>query len=77
MSRHNPQRWTKTDLSQFEFVAEGNEKADELAKEGAMLDEGYMAGSKGKDSSAREGGGVRSAAVCSQLSVSGGGMERL
>ena len=31
-------------MSQFErFVAEGNEKADELAKAGAMLDEGFMA----------------------------------
>ena len=33
----------KKEMSQFEkFVAEGNEKADELAKEGAMLDEGFM-----------------------------------
>ena len=32
----------KKDMSQFEkFVTEGNEKADELAKEGAMLDEGF------------------------------------
>ena len=31
-------------MSQFErFVTEGNEKADELAKAGAMLDEGFMA----------------------------------
>ena len=34
----------KKKMSQFEkFVAEGNEKVDELAKEGAMLDEGFMA----------------------------------
>ena len=34
----------KKDVSQFEkFVTEGNEKADELAKAGAMLDEGYVA----------------------------------
>ena len=34
----------KTDTSQFErFVTEGNEKADEMAKAGAMLDEGCMA----------------------------------
>ena len=34
-------------MSQFEkFVAEGNEKADELAKAGAMLDEGFMAEAK-------------------------------
>ena len=31
-------------MSQFEkFVTDGNEKADELAKAGAMLDEGFMA----------------------------------
>ena len=34
----------KKNMSHFEkFVTEGNEKADELAKAGAMLDEGYMA----------------------------------
>ena len=34
----------KKDMSHFEkFVTEGNEKADELAKEGALLDEGFMA----------------------------------
>ena len=34
----------KTHMSQFErFVTEGDEKADELAKAGAMLDEGFMA----------------------------------
>ena len=39
----------KKDMSHFEkFVTEGNEKADELAKEGAMLDEGFMAGARAK-----------------------------
>ena len=34
----------KTEMSQFEkFVTEGNEKADELAKAGAKLDEGFVA----------------------------------
>ena len=34
-------------MSQFEkFVAEGNEKADELAKAGAMLDEGFLTEAK-------------------------------
>ena len=34
----------KKNMSQFErFVTEGNEKADELAKAGAMLDEGFTA----------------------------------
>ena len=37
----------KNNMSQFEkFVTEGNEKADELAKAGAMPDEGYMAEAK-------------------------------
>ena len=35
-------------MSHFEkFVMEGNEKADELAKAGAMLDEGIMAEVRG------------------------------
>ena len=34
----------KEDMSQFEkFVTEGNEKADDLARAGATLDEGFMA----------------------------------
>ena len=34
----------KEKMTQFErFVTEGNEKADELAKAGAMMDEGFMA----------------------------------
>ena len=34
----------KKEMSHFEkFVIEGNEKADALAKAGAMLDEGFMA----------------------------------
>ena len=39
----------KKDMSDFEkFVPEGNEKADELAKEGAMLDEAFMAEARAK-----------------------------
>ena len=34
----------KKEMSHFEnFVTEGNEKADELSKAGAILDEGFMA----------------------------------
>ena len=34
----------KEEMMQFErFVTEGNEKADELAKAGAMMDDGFMA----------------------------------
>ena len=53
------------------------EKVDELAKEGAMLDEGIHGGSKSKDSPAGARRGVCSLAVRSQLSLFGGGMERL
>ena len=36
-------------MSYFEkFVTVGNEKADELAKEGAMLDEGFMVETRAK-----------------------------
>ena len=39
----------KKEMSHFEkFVAEGNEKADELAKEGALLEEGFMAQTRAK-----------------------------
>ena len=37
------------EMSHFQkFVTEGNEKADALAKEGAMLDEGFMAEARAK-----------------------------
>ena len=39
----------KVNMSQFEkFVTEGNEKADDLAKAGAMLDEGFIAEARAK-----------------------------
>ena len=39
----------KKEMSYFDnFVTEGNEKADELAKKGAMLDEGFMAEARAK-----------------------------
>ena len=50
----------KKKMSQFEkFVAEGNEKADELAKEGAMLNEGFMAETRAKTVQQEREGGVR------------------
>ena len=58
------------------FVTEGNEKADELAKAGAMLDEGFMAEARAKTMQ-QEREGVCSSEVRSQLSLFGGGMERL
>ena len=39
----------KKEMSQFEkFVAEGKGKADELAKAGAMFDQGFMAETRAK-----------------------------
>ena len=70
----------KKEMSQFEkFVNEGNEEADELATAGAMLDEGFMAETTAKTVQ-EERETERSAcsfAVCGQLSLLGGGMERL
>ena len=41
------QKKERKNMSQFErFVVAGNEKADELAKAGAMLDEGFMTEAK-------------------------------
>ena len=41
-------RTKKEKMTQFErFVTEGDEKADELAKAGGMLDEGFMAEVRG------------------------------
>ena len=73
----------KKDMSQFEkFVAKGNEKADELAKAGTMLDEGFMAEARAKTvqqerERERERSSGCSFAVCSQLSLLDGGMGRL
>ena len=67
----------KKEVSYFEkFVTEGNEKADELGKEGAMLDEGFMAEVRAKTVQ-QERRSVRSFAVCSQLSLFGGRIEGL
>ena len=68
----------KKEMSHFEkFVTEGNEKVDELATEGAMLDEGFYGGSKSKDNAAGARRGVCSLAVCSQFSLLSGRMEGL
>ena len=43
MLKRTAQKKDKKDMSPFEkFVTDGHEKADELAKAGAMLDEGFM-----------------------------------
>ena len=64
-------------MSHFEkFVTEGIEKADEFAKAGAMLDEGFMAEARAKTVQ-QDRRSVRSLAACSQLSLFSGRMEGL
>ena len=58
------------------FVTEGNEKADELATEVAMLDGGFMAQVRAKMVQ-QERRSARSLAVGCQFSLFGGTMERL
>ena len=67
----------KKEMSHFDrFVTEGNEKTDELTKEGAMMDWGYMAEVRAKKVQ-QERRGICSLAVRSQFSLLGGGMEGL
>ena len=76
MSRRTAQR-RKKEMSHFDrFVTEGNEKADELTKEGAMMDGCYMAEVRAKKVQ-QERRGKCSIAVRSQFSLLGGGMEGL
>ena len=58
----------KREMSHFEkFVTEDNEKADDLARAGAMLDEGFTA-EAGAETMQQD---VRSFAVCSYFSLLG------
>ena len=57
-------------MSLFEkHVTDGNAKADELAKEGAMRDEGFMARTRARTVQQERERGVRSIAARSQLSL--------
>ena len=68
----------KHDMPVFErFVAEGNERAEELSKDGAMLDGGETPQIRSQHISAEKRGGPRGFAACSQLSLFGGGVARL
>ena len=58
----------KKDMSHFEkFVTEGNEKADELAKAGAILDERFMAEARAETMQQEREEVYAAFAVCSQL----------
>ena len=70
MSRHTARR------KKEKFVTEGNEKADDLAKAGAMLDEGFMAQARA-ETTQQDREEVYAALQKGQLSLFDGGMERL
>ena len=66
----------KKEMTHFgKFVTDGNEKADELAKPGAMSNERFMAQTRAKRVQQEREEVYASLAVCSQLSLRGGGME--
>ena len=68
----------KKEMSHFEkFVTDGNEKADELAKAGAILDQGFMAEMRAKTVTAGTRRGECGFAVRSQLALLGVRVERL
>ena len=67
----------KKNMSHFEkFVTEGNEKADDLAKAVAMLDEGFMAQARA-ETMQQDREEVYAALQKGQLSLFDAGMERL
>ena len=72
---HRTKKEKETSLVQ-KFITNGSEKA-ELAKAGAMLDEGFYGGTESGNYAAGMRVGVFSLAVCSQLPLLGRTMERL
>ena len=68
----------KKEMSQFEkFVTAGDEKADELAKAGAMLDEGFMAETRVKTVQQEREKRCMQPCRTHRVSLFGGSMERL
>ena len=66
---HDTPHKGKKEMSHFaKFVTEGNEKADELAKEEAMSDEGFMAEARA-NTMQQQREEVRSIAVYGQVSL--------
>ena len=72
-TRKEQEKMTKVER----FVAEGNEKADELAKGGAVLDEGFMAEVRAVIMKQEREEVYVALQICSQLPLFSGGMERL
>ena len=76
MSKRTAQRRTRKKCRILKkFVTDGNQKADKLAKEGAMLDEAFMAEARAKTVRQEREEVVLSLAVRSELSMFG--RERL
>ena len=73
ISKRTAQRTKKEMLQLEKFVTEGNEKGDELAEAGAMLDQGFMAEARAKivQQERERRRSARSFAACSQLSLLG------
>ena len=69
MLKRLQQRRKKGDDAFEKFVTGGNEKADELAKAGAMLDEGFMSEARSRT--------VQEEVRAALQYLSGGRMERL
>ena len=59
------------------FITECNEKADELTKEGAMMDDRGMAHDSSQHCPAAKRGGVRGVPIRSQFSLSGGSVGKI
>ena len=77
---HRTEKDKKEMLQLEKFVTEDDEKGDELAKAGAMLDQGFMAEARTKrvqQEREREKRSACSFAACSQLSLLDREMERL
>ena len=73
---HRTKKEKRTMTKIVRFVTEGNEKADESAKAGAMLDKSFKAEVRA-ETMKKERGGVCNFALCGWLPLFSGGMERL
>ena len=59
------------------FITEGNEKADELAKQGAMVDEGFMAQARASKIQQEREEVYTASQYAASFPLLGGGVERL
>ena len=76
-SRHIVRRRRGGKCRSLKNIPEGNEEADELAKEGGMSGGGFMAQARASTIQQEGEENERSLAVCSQFSLFGGRLEIL